>query len=439
MKIIRENLMKALTIAKKITSKAGNNLTVLHHVLIDGPGQCLIANNLEMAMIYPLSINDWQQDQQAIEREKTAGEMAAINFDANVTLKGMKKDQLQAYAVENNITLPKEAKSLPTIKAAIADFYAQIIANLPAPEMIVSKGQALISVDTLYDIVKTLSSEEVVITPCNMTPTGEILEVSINDHFMGIKTMPVEEFPEVKELKENVQKTVISKANLEKTFCATTANTNEGFDLNGIKFDPVRNCAVTTDGHRLHKATATKVEKSWLLPLTSGKILASLVKDTDELSFEVNDVNAYIALGDARFIVRTMEERFPDYGNILSENTGIANTVVVTKESVDMALKQAMIMTDKDYHSAVITFNGGMDIQLRNPILGTYQRAQIPVESGHIEPPVQLGMNLRYVIDAINATKEKTAKISLKFDGPSSPLFIEHTGFTGLVMPVRVD
>ena len=83
MKIDRKKLLKGLNIALKVIPK-GTALPVLKTVKIDGPGQRLVATDLETTVTIPMKIKDYRVSlgkEEKPEKEKVVVELPSKKAD----------------------------------------------------------------------------------------------------------------------------------------------------------------------------------------------------------------------------------------------------------------------------------------------------------------------------------------------------------------------
>jgi len=99
MKIDRKKLLEGLKVATKITP-GKSTFPILACVLIDGPGQQLVATDLETTGFIPLEISDYTRTMPAEEVEEDL-------------LEGLKGPQLKNLAQDYGIVLPDGKK--PTV------------------------------------------------------------------------------------------------------------------------------------------------------------------------------------------------------------------------------------------------------------------------------------------------------------------------------------
>jgi len=162
--------------------------------------------------------------------------------------------------------------------------------------------------------------------------------------------------------------------------------------------------AMATDGHRLHIAWA---------------------KDIPDGLYEFSKAKSVITL-------EPTEGSFPDVNKVLPKTSN--HTVTAdTKELLQMS-KMAKIMMSSNYRGAKLTFNGCLNIEVINPDEGN-MTGDVSI-SNTVTPELAVGINIKYVIDALKGLGKQTT-IDLQ-EGEGKPLIFRDTKRTALVMPMRI-
>ena len=249
----------------------------------------------------------------------------------------------------------------------------------------------------------------------------------------NLASMDVNDYPEILVPETDEGLAVIDKARLASLLPATLKEAGRA-QLDGVYFDAKNSRACATDGHRLHMVPAV-TEKSFILPRIAAAVMMA-TEEEDELQVRVSADGEYVVLnaGKAVIISRTVEGEFPDVSVVIPKNT--KHTVTMRKVDVTKAMKQALLMCSDKYAGASLSFNGGIDIEVTNPEKGEYQRSNIPLASGHVDPVVDLKFNLHYIQDIMNHVGNDD-EIVVGLTDEKSPLTFAHGEFEAVVMPMR--
>jgi len=417
MKINKKDLLYALQVALRVVPR-NSHLAILKNVLIDGPGQRIVATDLETMAIVPTEILDYTRT------EKVEGELPEDDY-----LDGLLKAQLQGLAADFGILIPKG--TVQEITDQIWEAMRTAAANETGDREVLESY--CINAKSLQAIVKTLEDEDV-----EITLTGEMADlfnglVSIGENFRNLTTVDTEDFPGIPDV-ETDSEAVIGKDALRAVLPATLQG--DGLpSLGGVYFDSEAGLACSTDGHRLHMAP-TVTGKSFILPANvASVVIATVEEDSVQLRVSVDGEKVVMDTGKAKIIARTIEGDFPDYKMVIPKSSEYH--VTMKKSDVTKALAQAMLMRSDKYCGAKMTFNGGIDIEVVNPEKGEYQKTNIPLVSGTVEPAVEMAFNLYYIQDIMD-TLEKDAEVEVGLKDEKNPLVFTHGEFTAVVMPMRI-
>ena len=419
MKIDKDELKSALHIATKFVEKR-SHMPILACVMIDGEAGKMYATDLESACVLPLTITDVEKV--TVDPHKEARE------DFAAELGDLKVAQLRSIAEDYEIEIPSKGKS-----SAIVDAIVNGSSLVKSAEV---GSRVVLVAESLKRIVDSL--DETGMIELNCQPG----KVSVGKHFHEIYTMPDDEYPIPFILEKIIGTASVGRGDLESVLPATTKS-DVGFKLSGVYFDRENLKVVGTDGHRLHFAPAeihvggTKgfmVDAGFLKKVPNGDL-----KPEDSIEIEVyGDASGdpgYLKVRSGRneFISRVMDARFPDYRAVVPKES--RNSVRITRKDVMVALKQALVITNHT-GAAKLTFNGGIDVSVANSDTGAYERSKVPMR-GHVDPPVSIGLNLKYLVDAMPG-KGDDDEFTVELTDECHPVLFKRNNFTALVMPMRL-
>lgn len=415
MKIDKDELKKALATAVKFTERK-SMMPVLGCVLVDGEAGKLYATDLEHSCAIPLKVSDVEKvvsDPDKNAREEFVAELSEL-----------KVAQLRNLAADYGIEIPAKGKGSVIVDA--------IVVGSTLVKASETGARLGLNANSLKRIIDSL--DETGMIEFKEAPG----KVSIGQHFHEIYTMPTDEFPIPFLTTEIVGTVTMKRSDLEKVLPAATI-ADVGFKLSGVYFDKKGDLAITTDGHRLHMASAKVLsEKSFQVSTQFFKKLPH-GKEDEELVIEAcgneNDVHYARVLSEAgEFTSRVMDTQFPDYTAVVPKKS--TYSVKVTRKDVMVAIKQGLVMSDARSRAARLTFNGGIDVAVENPDSGKYDRAKVAM-IGHVDPPLTIGLNLKYLVDAMPGKKDDD-EFTVELTDSSHPVIFRKDTFTALVMPIRV-
>jgi DNA polymerase-3 subunit beta len=289
---------------------------------------------------------------------------------------------------------------------------------------------------------------------CRSLPEGAALSLELQQNRLQLRsgrsrfalaTLPAEEFPlfaagEIeaqltfggKEFKELLQRTQFAMAQQDVRYY-----------LNGLLLEvrPTRVRAVATDGHRLALAElkregSLKKELSVILPRKTVVELLRLI-DADEssirLSFSANQVQA--ELEGLRLTSKLVEGRFPDYERVIPEHSD--KTLHADRVRVRAALARAAILSNEKFRGVRLQMSPGwLRIQSQNP---EQEEAEEEVEVRYEGGPLEIGFNVGYLLDALDAIEGDEFTMELR-SPDASGLIHDSVGGANkyVVMPMRL-
>lgn len=424
MKIDRKKLLEGLKVATKITP-GKSTFPILACVLIDGPGQQLVATDLETTGFIPLEISDYTRTMPAEEVEEGL-------------LEGLKGPQLKNLAEDYDITLPDGKPTVAVIRETI-----MAACQASAKEKTEWQEKFCIGAKDLKNILATLEEDEVEI--CMAAKSDDqtfwsLLEspfVRIGENFQNLSTFPVDDFPVIErvDFKDEVHVKIGREALVN--VAVAVCDDNAGFNLSQVYFDLAEKAAVATDGHRLHWVAlpdATDAGESFGVPNDALKIVDAKKDAMVSVKYDAEKRLVQILLENGVLQIRASESKFPDWKAVIAQPE---KHVTVAKASIENSLKQALTISGNQYRSIVMRINGGLDLTFTNPEKGEYQKISIPViEKTYGDDETVMGLNARFLLDAMKPIS--TENLTLGFTDKAHPMFFNHEDFSALVMPMRI-
>lgn len=356
----------------------------------------------------------------------------------------LKPLQVVSGVVEKRQTLPVLANVLMTIKEGTltlvgTDLEVELTASTEIENA--TEGEVTVPARKFMDICRTLPEGAEITVKVD----GEKATIRSGKSRFSLSTLPAAEFPATEEVKGAFEFAITQKALkglIERTqFCM--ANQDVRYYLNGLLLDleTGRIRAVATDGHRLaiseEAADDMATENRQAIVPRKGVIeLARLLEGSDETCvISMNANHMKVALGDIGFSTKLVDGRFPDYERVLPKETD--KTVFVEKDLIKQALIRTSILSNEKYRGVRLQIE---DNQLRATVNNPEQEeAEEEIDVVLDGDGVEIGFNVGYLLDAINAVSEDNVEIQLS--DPNSSCLItgkdnEKTRY--VVMPMRL-
>lgn len=347
-------------------------------------------------------------------------------------------------AVEKRQTLPALANVL--IKSfdnyftlTATDLEIELVSTVH--QMMDQAGEITLPAKKLLDICKAL-------------PADASLTIDVSDDKALIKsgrsrfslsTLPASDFPALEEISSVHEFTVpqkVLKVLIDRTSFAM-AQQDVRYYLNGLmlEVDSGMIRAVATDGHRLsyceQPVDSSLVEnKQVIIPRKGVTELVRLLSDTDEpVKIVLGNNHIQCHLENQRFTSKLIDGRFPDYKRVMPEAAG--NNLIVNRDAFKQALVRASILSNEKYRGIrIIMENQLLKLQAQNP---DQEEADVELEIHYEGDPLEMGINVNYMIDVLNTSSQETVQGFIK-DANSSCLLIfpEESEAKYVIMPMRL-
>lgn len=352
---------------------------------------------------------------------------------------------LVSGAVERKSTLPILGNILldiseQSLTLTATDLELEMVAYATI-ENHAQNGTITIPARKLLDICKSL--------PDGSTITFEVdndtVRISSGRSKYSLSTLPATDFPNIEEWKGDVEFQLM-KSELLRLIESThfsMANQDVRYYLNGMSIETegkeIR--SVATDGHRL--AICKISNESLELPnrqvIVPRKGILEIIRLLDPVDEEVQVFlgSNHIRIIDSEFSFtsKLVDGRFPDYRRVLPRNGDkILNT---DKDQLKQVLSRASILSNEKFRGVRLNFsNSELKITANNP---EQEQAEEVLEVEFPFDDVEIGFNVNYVLDVLNAIKDSEVKFTLADANSSVVIEGENSGEAiYVVMPMRL-
>ncbi len=187
---------------------------------------------------------------------------------------------------------------------------------------------------------------------------------------------------------------------------------------------------VATDGHRLIRYrrvdVASETDSAIIIPRKALNLLkATLPASVTNVSIEFNTSNAFFKFGNVQMICRLIDERFPDYENVIPGNND--NHMTISRTEFLSSLKRIAIYANKTTHQVRLKI-AGSELQISAEDLDFSNEANERLSCEHDGEDIEIGFNAKFLIEMLNNLDAKEVEIQL-----SAP------NRAGLIVPVEKD
>ena len=182
-----------------------------------------------------------------------------------------------------------------------------------------------------------------------------------------------------------------------------------------VNFSDTNITFVATDGHRLIRYRRVDVTSdtnmSIIIPRKALNLLrATLPAENLDVDMEFNGSHAFFSFGNIRMICRLIDERFPDYENVIPGDNN--NHIVLEKSSFLSSLRRIAIYANKTTHQVRLKITGS-EMQISAEDLDFSNEAQERISCDHTGEDIQIGFNARFLVEMLSNLDSKEVKLSL--------------------------
>jgi len=352
---------------------------------------------------------------------------------------------LVAGVVERRQTLPVLSNVLIEVQDTRlsltgTDLEVELIGRAE-PATVDEPGSATVPARKLMDICKSLPDQsEITFT----LEEGRAVLRAGRSRFT-LSTLPVAEFPSIED-GQGTQELSLPRGTLKHLIDATgfaMAQQDVRYYLNGMLLELSHNLVrtVATDGHRLavcSRSADIDVEpaQKLIVPRKGVLELARLLDGSDEpvsLTLGANHVRAHT--GEFTFTSKLVDGKFPDYERVVPK--GGDKTFIAERAELRQVLSRTSILSNEKYRGVRLNLEeGNLRVMANNP---EQEEAEENVSIDYSGNAMEIGFNVGYLIDVLNALDEDRVQMTLS-DPNSSAIMEEPGGGDALyvVMPMRL-
>lgn len=202
---------------------------------------------------------------------------------------------------------------------------------------------------------------------------------------------------------------------------------------------------VATDGHRLIRYRRVDIVSdepaSIIIPRKALNLLkATLPSENVPVSVEFNTSNAYFKFNSIKMICRLIDERFPDYENVIPLDNN--NNMTIDRLEFLGSLRRIAIYANKTTHQVRLKLTGS-ELQISAEDLDFSNEANERLSCVHDGEDIEIGFNAKFLVEMLNNINAR--EITLKFSAPNRAGLItpsemkDNEDILMLVMPVMLS
>lgn len=187
---------------------------------------------------------------------------------------------------------------------------------------------------------------------------------------------------------------------------------------------------VSTDGHRLVRYRRSDVSSengsAIIIPRKALNLLkATLPAENTDVTIDFNAANAFFKFGSIRMICRLIDERFPDFENVIPASSTIKMTI--NRTDFLGSLKRISIYANKTTHQVRLKITGS-ELQVSAEDLDFSNEANERLACEHEGEDIEIGFNARFMVEMLSNLD--TEQVRLNMTAPNK---------AGVLLPIEKD
>ena len=302
-------------------------------------------------------------------------------------------------------------------------------------------GKITVPARKLLDICKSLPEGSML----TFVSDNDVIRLSTGRSKYSLSTLPAADFPNIEEWKGDVEFKLL-KSELLRLIESThfsMANQDVRYYLNGMSIESENNeiRSVATDGHRLaickiSNDSLSLPARQVIVPRKGILEIIRLLNPVDEeIQIFLGSNHIRIIDQEFSFTSKLVDGRFPDYRRVLPRNGD--KVLETNKDQLRQVLSRASILSNEKFKGVRLNFtNNELKITANNP---EQEQAEEEIEINFPFDDLEIGFNVSYVLDVLNAIKDSEVKFTLA-DANSSVVIEGCNSGEALyvVMPMRL-
>src|SRR6186713_3101806 len=293
------------------------------------------------------------------------------------------------------------------------------------------KGSIAVPARILLDTLKNLPEQPVTFSIDESTYSVEIISDNGRYKLSGENATDFPKVPSVSnDFSAELSSEVLARAVNNTIFATSNDELRPAMTGVYVNLGEKNTTFVATDGHRLVRYRRNDVKSdngaSIIIPRKALNLLkATLPSENTEVVVNFNMSNAYFKFGNIKMICRLIDERFPDYDNVIPTQ----NNIQMSIERTDLlgALKRISIYANKTTHQVRLKITGS-ELQISAEDLDFSNEANERLSCEHDGEDIEIGFNAKFLIEML--TNIDADQIRLNMSAPNK---------AGVIVPAEKD
>ena len=293
------------------------------------------------------------------------------------------------------------------------------------------KGSIAVPARILLDTLKNLPEQPVTFSIDESTYSVEIISDNGRYKLSGENATDFPKVPSVSnDFTAEISSDVLSRAINNTIFATSNDELRPAMTGVYVNLGDKNTTFVATDGHRLVRYRRTDVKSdngnAIIIPRKALNLLkATLPAENADVVVNFNMANAFFKFGNIRMICRLIDERFPDYENVIPSGNNIKMTI--GRNDLLGALKRISIYANKTTHQVRLNITGS-ELQISAEDLDFSNEANERLSCEHDGEDIEIGFNAKFLVEMLG--NMDSDQIRLTMSAPNK---------AGVILPAEKD
>jgi DNA polymerase-3 subunit beta len=293
------------------------------------------------------------------------------------------------------------------------------------------KGSIAVPARILLDTLKNLPEQPVTFSIDESTYSIEIISDNGRYKLSGENATDFPKVPSVSsDFSAAIASEVLARAVNNTIFATSNDELRPAMTGVYVNLGDKNTTFVATDGHRLVRYRRTDVKSdagtAIIIPRKALNLLkATLPAENTDVVLNFNMANAFFKFGNIRMICRLIDERFPDYENVIPSGNNIKMTI--GRNDLLGALKRISIYANKTTHQVRLKITGS-ELQISAEDLDFSNEANERLSCEHDGEDIEIGFNARFLVEMLG--NMDSDQIRLTMSAPNK---------AGVILPAEKD
>ena len=293
------------------------------------------------------------------------------------------------------------------------------------------KGSIAVPARILLDTLKNLPEQPVTFSIDESTYSVEIISDNGRYKLSGENATDFPKVPVVSnDFTAEISSEVLSRAVNNTIFATSNDELRPAMTGVYVNLGEKNTTFVATDGHRLVRYRRTDVKSdngnAIIIPRKALNLLkATLPAENTDVVVNFNMANAFFRFGNIRMICRLIDERFPDYENVIPSGNNIKMTI--GRNDLLGALKRISIYANKTTHQVRLKITGS-ELQISAEDLDFSNEANERLSCEHDGEDIEIGFNAKFLVEMLGNMDSE--QIRLTMSAPNK---------AGVILPAEKD